>query len=156
MRSEYSEYSSRMIPCVLGKMAEVKRSLFGILLLLVLAGCGGGGTPSAQKTNVRVEAWTNPQGQRQQMVYVDWKNTGTTPIRFVVADLSFYNASGSMMGGFGKCVVYTAPAGDAGIAAGATYVEPQGEGYAIELPSGGPVASAQAEIKTVQEVAPSG
>lgn len=134
----------------------MKRTLFGMLPLLVLAGCGGGGTPAAQKTNARVEAWTNPQGQRQQMVYVDWKNTGSTPIRFVVADLSFYNASGSIVGGFGKCVVYSVTTSEAGIAAGTTYVEPQGQGYAIELPSGAPVASAQADIKTVQEFAPSG
>ena len=66
------------------------------------------------------------------MVLVDWKNTGSTPIRVVKADIVAYDASGAeLASGTKDYTIYAASNSQSGIVAGETYAEPSGEGFVL-------------------------
>lgn len=125
--------------------------IWGVGLLaavfLIRTGCGGGGTISAAKTNVRLEPWTNPDGKQLKMVYFDWKNTGTTPIRALHANMTFYDAQGAVVDKVKNYTIYVAPGNDKGIAPGESYFEPKGEGFAaVDLPGNSPIVRVEGDV----------
>lgn len=87
---------------------------------------------SAEILRVRLIPWTNPDGRALQMVLVDWKNTGSTPIRIVKADITPYDASGTPIGnGAAGYPIFAAPDATPGIAPGAPYEEADDDGFVL-------------------------
>lgn len=89
--------------------------------------------PAAKIVRVRLVPYTTPDGNRRQMVLVDWRNTGTTRIRAVDADITPYDANGNVLQFSARTdkPIYAVDDSDPGIAPGRTYVEPLGRGYII-------------------------
>lgn len=82
-----------------------------VLVLCILAscvtGCGGGKT-AANITGVRIAQGLNAH-KNFQLIYVDWKNTGTTGIYRVTASLTLYDAGGKVIDQVNKFEIYESP-----------------------------------------------
>jgi hypothetical protein len=91
---------------------------------------------SVRVSRVRVEPFTNPSGRKFQMVYVDWKNTGSKPVSEVRASIRVLDAAGREIPGVGtgETIVFTKEdyAGKP-IAAGKSFREPYGDGWVVVL-----------------------
>ncbi len=114
--------------------------------------------PAAKVVRVRLVPYTTPDGHRTQMLLVDWRNTGTTTIRAVDADITAYDGIGNMLQLFGDSgtinyTIYAVADSSAGIAPGELYVEPLGQGFV--LPSVGALEAVRVEVK-ITEVVESG
>ena len=89
--------------------------------------------PAAKVVRVRLVPYTTPDGHRTQMLLVDWRNTGTTTIRAVDADITPYDANGNVLEFSARTdkPIYAVSDSDPGIAPGRLYVEPVGRGYIV-------------------------
>jgi carboxymethylenebutenolidase len=108
---------------------------------------------SAEVIRARVVPFSRANSVGTQMVLVDWRNTGTTTIRAVDADIIPFDARGRRLesGAMNK-PIYAVSDSSPGIAPGETYVEPNGDGFI--LAPGFPKA---ARVKvTITEVVESG
>jgi len=66
------------------------------------------------------------------MVLVDWRNTGTTRIRAVDADITPYAADGNKLkSGASDYAIYAVSDSSLGIAPGERYTEPNGKGFIL-------------------------
>lgn len=111
-----------------------------------------GGSGSAVVVNSRLVPFTTAQGQQAQMVLVDWRNTGSTPIRVVHADIVPYDSSGNKLdSGAPDYTIYAVSSSSSGIAPGSTYSEPDGEGFVVV--SSSPAARVEVQITRVAESA---
>ncbi len=91
-------------------------------------------------------------GKTDPMIYVDWQNTGPTPIRAVRANLKVFDATNKVVFDKPGATIYVKPDVDPGIAPGATFKEPEGEGYIPALPPGAKKPlRATAELMIVEE-----
>jgi hypothetical protein len=107
--------------------------------------------PSAKVIKARLVPFINPDGERYTMVMVDWKNTGTTRIRAVDANIFAYAADGTISEWSRyDHPIYAVSDTDPGIAPGKTYKEPTGRGY-ILAPGFGAAARVEATITEVVE-----
>jgi hypothetical protein len=129
------------------KIKSIHNVIALLLVAFVLAGCGGG-TTSAEVVSVRIEPFTNPSGKQFQMVYVDWKNTGSTPVKVVRASVTIYDAQNNVVDSFTNTGIYY---NNTGIAPGENYIEPAGEGYIVLALTPQQVATrAEASITSVE------
>jgi len=89
------------------------------------------GTPRATVLSSKLVDFVSPaNGKKMQMVIVSLKNTGSTPIRTVVADITPRDSSGKVM----NTTTYTVFAefdSSPGIAPGRTWTTPKGEGFIL-------------------------
>lgn len=109
------------------------------------------GTPAATITRVRVEPFTTAQGKPAQMVYVDWRSIGTSPVAALWVDIDIKDAGGRTVEAVPKQCVY---AQTPGIMPNAQYNEPSGSGYVYLMGEiDGQAASATASIVKVESVA---
>lgn len=88
------------------------------------------------------------------MLSVDWKNTGSAPVRVVHADIKAFDASGNMVYSAPDYTIYVTSDQAPGIAPGTTYTEPNGEGHILISETGAPVVSAEAVITRFSSNAP--
>lgn len=87
---------------------------------------------SVEIVRVRAVPYVTAQGAQAQMVLVDWKNTGSTTIREVFADITAYDAGGNKLdSGAQDYCIYAVFSSDPGISPGETYTEPEDEGYVL-------------------------
>jgi hypothetical protein len=85
------------------------------------------------------------------MVLVDWRNTGTTTIRAVDADITSYDARGNKLdSGARDYAIYAVSDSSRGIAPGKRYTEPDGKGF-ILAPGVGKAARVDVKITEVVE-----
>jgi hypothetical protein len=97
-----------------------------------LANTGSGGGPSAEVLRARVVPFTTAEGTQAEMVLVDWKNTGTTTIRAVDADIIPYDAHGNKLeSGANNYTIFAVSDSSPGVASGEKYTEPNGEGFTL-------------------------
>jgi len=91
------------------------------------------GQPQATLVRARLVPFRTAQGLAAQMVIVDWKNTGNTPIRAVHATMTPYDAAGRpLTNGAKDYTIYATFTNESpGIAPGETYVEPEDEGFVL-------------------------
>jgi len=109
--------------------------------------------PSAKVVRARVVPFITPDGSRTQMVLVDWRNTGTTTVRAVDADIVPYDASGNRLGsGANDYAIYAESDSSPGIAPGKRYTEPKDKGFIL---SPGFAEAARVEVH-ITEVVESG
>lgn len=88
--------------------------------------------PSAKVVRARVIPYITPNGTRTQMVLVDWRNTGTTTVRAIDADIVPYDASGNRLGsGASDYAIYAESDSSPGIVPGKKYTEPMGNGFIL-------------------------
>jgi hypothetical protein len=88
--------------------------------------------PSVKVVKARVVPYLAPDGRRTQMVLVDWRNTGTTTVRAVDADIIPYDANGNRLGsGATDYAIYAESDSSPGIAPGKRYTEPMGKGFIL-------------------------
>ena len=89
------------------------------------------------------------------MVLVDWKNTGTTTIRAVDADIIPYDVRGNKLelSGATDKPIYAVDDSSPGIAPGEKYTEPMGQGYILGWV--GVAEAARVEVR-ITEVVESG
>ncbi len=112
--------------------------------------------PAAKIVRVRLVPYTTPDEFRTQMLLVDWRNTGTTTIRAVDADITAYDATGNKLrlwnGNYTiNYTVYAVGDSSPGIAPGRVYTEPLGEGFALPLIDSPEAAKAEVKITEVVE-----
>jgi hypothetical protein len=109
--------------------------------------------PSAKVIRARLVPFINPDGERYTMVMVDWRNTGTTRIRAVDANIFAYAADGTISEWSRyDHPIYAVSDTEPGIGPGKTYKEPTGRGYIL---APGFDAAARVEV-TITEVVESG
>ena len=110
----------------------MKQRLVALLLLigLLLTGCGGG-EPKAEIVQARVVPFTTADRHAVHMVLIDWKKTGTPPVRIVHASITIYDANGNVFDRAPDYTIYSVSNSDPGIAPGETYREPTAEGYMV-------------------------
>jgi hypothetical protein len=114
---------------------------FFIAFLAICAGVFNGffsispaAAPTVKIVDNRIAPFTNPRGEKLQMIYVDWKNTGKSEVRRVKADFIFYDENGLRLRDFDMLdwTIYVVPlASEPGIASGETYREPDGRGVVV-------------------------
>ncbi len=123
------------------------------LLALFLIGCSKKIT-TAQVVESRLIPFTTANGVQAQMVLIDWKNTGTTPIRVAYADIIAYDGNGVQLSSSARdYTIYTVADSRSGISPTRTYTEPDGEGFVL-IPPDGPSSQAtrvEAKITRVKE-----
>jgi hypothetical protein len=100
-----------------------------------LSGCSSPTQRSEAKAELvaaRLEWGTGPDGKERQIVCVDWKNSGSTVIFEVQADIDLYDSSGKKLKvSAPRQTIYRAPKSGPGIAPGSVYHEPTSEGFLI-------------------------
>lgn len=111
----------------------------------------GGG--SIEIVNVRVEPYRTANGFDTVMIYVDWKNTGSRPVRVVDAKINAFDAAGNAVEVMPvrDYTIYAVFNDRPGITPGETYIEPQGEGFVAPKPTGGMPTRATARITKVSD-----
>jgi len=88
--------------------------------------------PAAVVVRARLVPFSRAQSVGTQMVLVDWRNTGTTTIRAVDADIITFDARGRRLeSGAKNKPIYAVSDSSPGIAPGETYTEPNGEGFIL-------------------------
>ncbi len=107
--------------------------------------------PMVEVVKVRLEAVrVVNSGANAVMVYVDWKNTGTRPVRSVRATIKAFDAKGKEVYS-SEALVYEAPKDFPGVAPGATYTEPSGKGHLVPNEPGKTPVKATVEVTKVEE-----
>jgi len=109
---------------------------------------------SVEIAAVRLEEWTNPEGRKFQMVLVDWKNTGDTPVRVVKADITPHYRRGEVVvdTGASDYVIYAVPDSQPGILPGETYREALDDGFLLVVaPGHRPPAKVEVRVTEVRE-----
>jgi hypothetical protein len=111
-----------------------------------------GGVWSVDVVNVRLESVRVVElgGIDDVMVYVDWKNTGTRPVRSVRATITALDAKGKEVYST-EAVIYETSKDLPGVAPGTTYTEPKGKGQLVPKEPGKVPAKATVTITMVQE-----
>lgn len=84
-----------------------------------------------QIENVRLQRYTNSNGQDLMMLYVDWKNCSQSPIRVVAADIFVYGRTGSVLYSVKNYTVYAVSSNNPGIRPGGSFTEPKGDGHIL-------------------------
>jgi hypothetical protein len=87
------------------------------------------------------------------MVMVDWRNTGSTPVGAVFANIAVLDQSGArmMMSADDYCVFAAATDAEK-VRPGVQYVEPEGNGYAVvSVPPEGAPSRVEVSVSRVQE-----
>jgi hypothetical protein len=106
---------------------------------------------TAEVVKVRVVPFTTAQGVRTQMVLVDWRNTGTTTIRAIDADIIVYDDRGNVLDSGAKdYTIYAVSDDSPGIVPGEIYTEPKGKGFTL-MPGSTKARRAQVTITKVVE-----
>ena len=111
---------------------------------------GESGATSVDVVRVRLVPFKTPNGARTQKVLVDWKNTGTTTIRAVDADIVPYDKKGNRLeSGTSDYTIYAVSDSSPGVAPGDIYKQTKDEGFVL-IP--GPAMAARVEIKVTEAV----
>lgn len=114
------------------------------------AGSRGTSTQSAEVVRARVVPFTTAMGEAAQMVLIDWKNTGGTPIRTVYADIIPIGADGTVLeSGASDYTIFAAEEESEAVQPGRVYREPNGEGFVL-FPAYGLAVRARARITRVK------
>lgn len=93
---------------------------------------GNSGTPSVEIVNVRLVPFRTPNGERTQKVLIDFKNTGTTTVRAVDADIIPFGPKGNRLGNaVHDYCIYAVLDSKPGIAPRDTYRTPESEGHVL-------------------------
>ena len=88
-------------------------------------------TTTATVQNSRLTSFVSPaNGKKMQMVMVTWKNTGSTPIRVVDAEIVHRDSSNAVLGTH-NYTIFSASDTSPGVAPGETYSTPAGEGFLL-------------------------
>jgi len=98
---------------------------------------------------VRLEPWTNPSGRQMAMVYIDWTNTGQTPIGEVHASIVVKDREGNTLQETDEFCVFVAETDAGCVQPGDRYIEPRGEGHTASFAFGMPHV-AHVEIKRIE------
>jgi len=86
---------------------------------------------SAEIVKTRIAPFDTGDGVRQQMILVDWKNTGTLPIGTVNATMTFFDKHGREIEEVKDYTIFLTESQDKTIKPGETYVEADGDGFVI-------------------------
>jgi hypothetical protein len=93
---------------------------------------GTNSQPQAAIVQTRLVPFTTAQGQAAKMVLIDWRNTGTAPVKEIHASLTAYDASGSrLQSSVSDYTVFYVEKEARAVQPGATYREPEGEGWIL-------------------------
>jgi hypothetical protein len=108
---------------------------------------------SVEIVKVRVEPFRSATGFDTVMIYVDWKNTGSRPVRVVDAKITAFDAAGNEIEVMpvADYTIYAVFNDRPGVAPGETYIEPQGEGFIAPKTPGVMPTRASAKITKVSE-----
>ncbi|MCI0703845.1 MAG: hypothetical protein L0241_22525 [Planctomycetia bacterium] len=111
---------------------------------------------SVEIVAVRIEPYRTATGVNTGMVYVDWKNTGNRPVRWLTVKIRSYASSGREVDAIPlkEVLIYSASDDQPGIAPGATYSTPDGEGKLIPPQFNKTVERVTVETVRVQEKLP--
>ena len=109
---------------------------------------------TAEVVESRLIPFVTANGAQAQMVLINWKNTGTTPIRVVHANIIAYDSNGvTLSSSANDYTIYAVSDERPGISSNRTYIEPDGEGFVL-LPLDGSSSNAsrvEAQITRVVE-----
>jgi len=105
---------------------------------------------AASVVEATLQAFTNPNGEVFQEVIVTWKNTGTTTIRVVDANIISKDSSGGVLNEF-NYTIYADFDSDVGLRPEDTYTTKPGKGFKLPRSSGRTAASVVVQIEKVSQ-----
>lgn len=85
------------------------------------------------------------------MAMVTWKNTGTTPIRWVRVHIGLINSKGELLELLKDVPIYADSNSSPGVAPGQIYVNPKGEGWILPRYPNETVAKIEAQVSEVKQ-----
>lgn len=103
----------------------------------------------AEVVRTRLVPYITAQGKKLQMLLVDWKNTGPSPIGQVQATLTFFDADGRQIDEVRNWTLFVTHDEKKMIKPGRTYEDLNGDGFVITTPDDSKAATAKAVLTKV-------
>jgi len=105
-------------------------------------------TPQVTYLSSRIVPWVSAaNGRDMQMVLISWRNTGSTPIAVVEAQITAYDAQGQVLeSSVPEYTIFASESMSRRIQPGMSYIEPEGEGFVL-IPGVDGVLASRVEVR---------